>query len=518
MKTCGYCNSEYDDSAVKCPQCGSTLLKHTKGSESAAAEYKRLKEEISNKRKNRSLILGIGAALIILVVVIIIASVVGFVNDPQRAIAKESKELLNQAEQMIDNGEYDSAIGVLNQISTEWEDYSKTDAVRQDAERGILMDEINAYQSSGNYEELVAFIDENVANANSDAEIRAIYKDAAKKCKENALKKIATFMESSDYLGAIQYVDVLGSSMKKDADIKSAYDGAVANYVSAVINEAETFAQAGDYTSARSTLSVAENYIGRTTTLADKIVEINERDVAAQVLALIEKGNYGDAIILLNNNNAIVSGSPDLQTKLSTYTEKYRANVISEAASVYNASGYQAAVSVLNSALKVLPNDSSLTNEKVKYEGLAPVSLLNLDTFYSDYGDDSVWSNKRTVQVMKDKLGNSYENCIEYQYGEKDARDIYVINGEYATFSGTIFVPDHRKSGNDDWSYQDPFYFYIYGDGKLLWRSPKMLSTQYPVDFEVDISGVKELSICWHGGASTWYYEIGLANAWLYKD
>ena len=470
MKICGYCGNEYDDREPKCPQCGSTLLKHTKGAESAAEEHERLKEEMKRKRKTRSIVLGVGAAIIVLVAVSIISNIVGLINDPQRAIAKESKELLSQAEQQMDDGEYDEALDILDQIDASWDEYEKVDDVRLEAVKGQLKAKLTEYEAAGNYQAIISMINENVADINADTEV------------------------------------------------KTAYESAVQNYKAEAISSAEEYAAAGDYTSARSVLTVAQNFIGDAVDISEKLKEINQKEVLEVVLSYESDGNYKDAIVYLNENSDVVSGSADLQTKLSTYTEKYRAKVISEAASEYEANGYEAAVSVLNSALKVLPNDSSLASEKVKYEDLAPVSLLDLDTFYSDYGDDSVWSNKRTVQVMEDKLGNYYENCIEYQYGEKDARDIYVINGEYTIFSGTIFVPDHRKSGNDDWSYQDPFYFYIYGDGKLLWRSPKMLSTQYPVDFEVDISGVKELSICWHGGASTWYYELGLANAWLYKD
>ena len=57
MKTCGYCGRTYDDSQPRCPSCGSTLLKHSHGTDSAAADYDRIKKEIEDKRKSRSKIL-----------------------------------------------------------------------------------------------------------------------------------------------------------------------------------------------------------------------------------------------------------------------------------------------------------------------------------------------------------------------------------------------------------------------------------------------------------------------------
>lgn len=164
-----------------------------------------------------------------------------------------------------------------------------------------------------------------------------------------------------------------------------------------------------------------------------------------------------------------------------------------------------------------MKEDTILIEQIEKYENLAPVSLLDLKTFYSDY-DGGLDGSKKQIKSIEDKLGNTYENVLEYTYGDEEARDIYVINREYKTFKGTLFVPQDRKATYDDWSYMDQFYFSVYGDDDLLYRSPQMTSKQYPVDFEIDISGVEQLSINWEGGACTWDYEICLSNAFLYKD
>ena len=77
-----------------------------------------------------------------------------------------------------------------------------------------------------------------------------------------------------------------------------------------------------------------------------------------------------------------------------------------------------------------------------------------------------------------------------------------------------MFVPEDRNSGVDDWA---EYYFKVYGDGKLLYTSPNMTSVQYPVDFSIDVAGVDQLKFEWYAGASTWYVQIGIANAYLYK-
>lgn len=207
------------------------------------------------------------------------------------------------------------------------------------------------------------------------------------------------------------------------------------------------------------------------------------------------------------------------ETVLELYEEckiGFRMQKVSKAKEAYQNSGYQAAIDIIKEGLEILPDDDVLNDEYEKYEEYEPVLLSEMDTFYSDYED---WSNggKENIQSVKDKLGKTHENCIVYWYGYEDSKDIYVLDKKYSKFTGTIFVPDSRQSKIDDWYHDDPYYFSIYGDDKLLYKSPKMISTQYPVDFSIDISGVDQLKINWNGGACTWDYEIGLSNAYISK-
>ena len=157
----------------------------------------------------------------------------------------------------------------------------------------------------------------------------------------------------------------------------------------------------------------------------------------------------------------------------------------------------------------------------------APVDLASLKPFYTDYG-----STKLTGVTLQDKLGNNYTNCIEYFGGADlyaggnvttfDKRDTYVLGGKYTTFSATIFVPEARSSFwdreiNDEDKSRGSFTVRIFGDGRLLYQSPLMISTQYPVPVEVDISGVDQLSISWatFDDVSS---EIGLADVYLHVD
>lgn len=370
MKTCGYCGRTYDDSQPRCPSCGSTLLKHSHGTDSATADYDRIKKEIEDKRKSRSKILIGVAVAVVLVLVIIVVSTVAHVNNPQRGVDSNAKGIYESALNDYNAGNYDAALSALNSVDSSWSDYKKASELRQKAVLGMLNEKASGYMVAGNYEAIIQLV-----NANLD-------------------------------------------SVDGDAEIKRIYDSAVSSY---------------------------------------------------------------------------------------------RDKVTAEAEQTFQSSGYTKALSIVNSGLSVLNGDAVLLALKSQYEAMAPVSLTSLTPFLSEYR-----SAARSVGVtLSDKLGNTYDNCIEYDYGyDEDRGDIYVLNYAYSSFKGTIFVPDERSSVYDDW---DSYYFKIFGDGKLLYTSPDMVSTQYPVDFDVDVSGVDQLTLKWDGGASTWYVQIGITNAYLYK-
>lgn len=468
MKICGYCGNEYDEKEIKCPVCGSKLLKHTKGAETAADEYRRIEEEIKNKRKNRSLILGIGVGVIALTIFIAIFSVVNYFNDPQRDIDKESKRLYEVAVQQIKDGDYDDAIETLDDINVSWSEYSKVEGKKIEAVKGQLTNKIEQYEAAGDYEAVITYINGNIEDIDTDAEISKIYDDSVEKYKADLMKKV------DEYVGD------------------------------------------NDFTSAKSLLLTASNIIGDDNEIQDRLTDVSKKEILSTVTSYENNGNYAEAISYIYENLEKIENDSEILMKLSNCEQKYRDNIITTAENAYKSEGYQDAIEIIKEALNILKEDDILLEQIEKYENLAPVSLLDLNAFYSDY-DGGLDGRKKQIQSMKDKLGNTYENVLEYTYGDKEARDIYVINKEYKKFKGTLFVPEDRNANQDDWSYQDPFYFSVYGDDVLLYKSPKMTSKQYPVDFEIDISGVEQLSINWHGGACTWDYEICLSNAFLYK-
>lgn len=373
MKTCGYCGRTYDDSQPRCPSCGSTLLRHSYGEASAAADYDRIKKGIEENRKSRSKILIGVAAAVVLVIIIIVVSIVSHVNNPQREIDSNAQEMYESALTDYNSGNYDSAISTLGAIDPSWTDYRKASDLQQQAVLGMLREKASDYLATENYEAIIQLVKSNLVNVSDNGEIKSIY------------------------------------------------DTAVSSY-------------------------------------RDKIINMAEQE--------------------------------------------------------FQSCGYEQAISIVNSGLSALNGDTVLLALKSHYEDMAPVSLTSLSPFLSDCGES------RYGLTLTDKLGNIYHDCIEYVYGySSDRGDTYVLNYAYSSFSGTIFVPKERSSNYDSWILDVEGYYCIriYGDGKLLYTSPVMVSTQYPVDFDINVSGIDQLTILWVGGACTWSVPIGIANARLYQ-
>lgn len=481
MKICGYCGNEYDEKEIKCPVCGSKLLKHTKGTEAAADEYRRIEEEIKNKRKSRSMILSIGVGVIALIIFIAIFSVVNYFNDPQRDIDKEAKQLYEIAVQQIKEGDYESAIETLDDIDVSWGDYSKVEGKKIEAVKGQLTDTIAQYESDGDYEAIITYINENVEDINADTEISQIYDSSVQKYKADVMTRVNGYVEKNDYA------------------------------------------------SAKSLLLTASGIIGNDSEIEQNLNDIKQKEVLASVLPYENEGNYEGAINYLNQNSEIVEECIELQVKLSTYTENYRTKVLNDAKNAYETGGYDEAIYVLNSALKVLGDDSIIQNEKNRYEVAIPVKLIDLDVIkqgeYLRVGE-YYWNN-----FEKDVNNKSYSGeSVHYLYGLEKADDgekyiTYYLNQEYDVLTGTVYRPYITLSCWFDWEADG--FVKIYGDGVVLYEESVAQNSLEATSFSISVTGVRELKIelggQWREEKRTsdfydWYPKLCVAEMEVYKE
>lgn len=431
MKVCGYCNNEYNDAEPKCPVCGSTLLKHNKHSDPAEAELKRIKDEIERKRKSRSLIIGIGAAVIILAIVIAISSITGYVTDPQRDIAKESKELFVQAENQFDNKDYDAVIDTLDQINPEWDDYADVEALRVEAVRSQLTTKVAEYQATGNYQGIIIFIQENVADINSDSEIKAAYNDAVQK------------------------------------------------YVTAVITEADEHLGTANYDSARTVLNTAVVLVGEDVNITAKLAEIENAEILATIKTHEDNGDY---ISLVSYLQGVVTYDSSYVALLDQYTQMLVDTTLSTAQTYADNRQFTEAIQVITQTQQVY-DCPELQEASVTYGSCLPRALT--ECYLIDSEDAEIGIS------IADCFGTNYDNVLAFSdsWGNPDGGfAVFHLDKRFVNLSGCFIGSDNL--------YQDmQVSCKIYGDGKLLYESPKLGRTSSPDIINLDVAGVDQLRV-----------------------
>lgn len=107
----------------------------------------------------------------------------------------------------------------------------------------------------------------------------------------------------------------------------------------------------------------------------------------------------------------------------------------------------------------------------------------------------------------KDNRGNIYSqglNIYATDDGLSSGRGFveYALSGKYKTLKGTLYVP--YESRNKE--FRSISMFRIYGDGQLVYSGPAIEGKDEPVDFAVNVEGVRFLKVCIQGG---WYKGDG---------
>lgn len=118
-----------------------------------------------------------------------------------------------------------------------------------------------------------------------------------------------------------------------------------------------------------------------------------------------------------------------------------------------------------------------------KHTGEKPaVWLQDLDYFTGDELD--------IRDTRKDNLGNTrYEVIVNQKFFSNiDLDNVYLINGQYSSITGTFFQRYEHRSDKGTSSLK------IYGDNQLLY-SAELSAGMEPIDFNVDLTGVLKLRI-----------------------
>ena len=116
-------------------------------------------------------------------------------------------------------------------------------------------------------------------------------------------------------------------------------------------------------------------------------------------------------------------------------------------------------------------------------------------------------------EIGMDRKGNIYKNTIEYKdifylddAPSYDQADTWYLGGNYSKFHGTWYFPEGTK--------EDGFVnVHLVGDENVIYESDTINTQNASVDFDVDVSGIKELRLEYSGSADLNDLLLGLADA-----
>lgn len=153
----------------------------------------------------------------------------------------------------------------------------------------------------------------------------------------------------------------------------------------------------------------------------------------------------------------------------------------------------------------LMPDADTLTLYRdlfMEGEGVALVSEMPIKNFHQDWGnpqkDQTVDHNGITLdkEPFRYGIGSHADAVLEYD-----------IAGQFNVLHGVIGLDDESACG-------DGAFFVVKGDGRELFRSNKMYSTQKQI-LEVDMSGVQNLQLVLEQGGNKDCDHGDWANVWL---
>lgn len=197
---------------------------------------------------------------------------------------------------------------------------------------------------------------------------------------------------------------------------------------------------------------------------------------SAQTAAASE--DYKMALAILKS---VSNKTSQMEVLISDYESKFESAIISQVTALIYDEQYDAAVDLLDDALKTLPNSSILKQSKTDVQQSKPQALMGILPPYETKG----YREKLPSDFME-MGGERYSNGFELGTSFETSYAIFNLNGRYKKLSGTI--------GHIDGSGERDKVVTIFADGVLV-QTIDVFYQDLPQEFSIDLDGVKQLKI-----------------------
>lgn len=303
------------------------------------------------------------------------------------------------------------------------------------------------------------------------------------------MEQASVYALERDYESAISTLKLALSIIDNDLELTkqlTLYETeAVNNYRAQMLEKAELYALENDYNNAISTLQSALDVVENDVELAkqltiykEKAIENSRTEALNKADGYFSAGDYSNAINTLRQalKNELENDT-ELTRQLNDYEIEYSKSVILQADALVSENNYDGAVSLLETALKVIPGNADLLAKQSVIEAAVPVKLTEMKITNSDRFEQI------TDAGREDSLGNLYSPGNLYNintYRNNIGYCEFYTGGKYTRLSGTVAVSDNSSDISARLE--------IYADDELIYNSGTIGRSTVPFTVDVDIS------------------------------
>lgn len=371
-----------------------------------------------------------------------------------------------------------------------------------------IIDEANALANAENYDGAIAKVEEGLDEyPNSDEldaklnELTGLQTDFEIAAVVAEAEKLAS---SADYEGAIAKLEAGLALYPDSASLQNKvteYTDALAAEVKAqTLSDAKALADAGEYASAMSMIKAAQEAYGTNKEYDEIYAAYHKAYSLEEAKVFADNGDYASAITLLTNAQKINANDVDIISAYNGYCDIYVADVLSNADDLYSNRQMNAAISLLDEALKLLPSNQSLEAKGNELNAKKPVSLSTIDFFNGGWD----WNNLTPT----DPFGNDYSSACNYvifsdYYGNilpqegflsREVEGYRQVFAEY-NVAGKYNVLSMQIAPYTEICQNGKAFVQVYADSELVYTSPTVTRKSDAFTCEVDISGAEYIEI-----------------------
>lgn len=205
-------------------------------------------------------------------------------------------------------------------------------------------------------------------------------------------------------------------------------------------------------------------------------IDENNSKIVESAQHYASTNDYEMALAVLRS---VVSKTPQMQAMISDYEKQYELEILNAVDVLVIEGSYDEAINLLNEALQVIPNSTSLAQKVGNVNNSKPQIFMNILQPYEKRG----YSEKSSGYFME--MGRvKYTNGFQLGTSLEKSYAIFNLNGQYSKISGII--------GHVDGSGANDKVVLISCDG-LLVATIEIGALDLPKEFTIDVTGIKQL-------------------------